>query len=147
MTEHNRLKLKAVAAEDIEMLSALLQDSLIAASDLRYLADQASFVMVVNRYCWELDNAEGRPQRCMCGVKIGAVSQVSQRGLGQTSDQFYNLLSITYEKASKQLTFTFSDGYGIRLALEEVSILVQDMADPHPGFARPRHDDRSATKE
>lgn len=148
MTDHRKLKLKAVAAEDIEVVSTLLQDGLIAASDLRYLADEASFVMVINRYCWELsgETEGGQPHRCLCGIRVGSVRQVSQRGLSQNSNQFYNLLSITYEKASKQLTFTFSDGYGIRLAVDEVSILVQDMADPHPGFARPHHDVRPADK-
>ena len=145
MTDHNRLKLKAVAGEDVQVISALLQDGLVAASDLRYQAEEASFIMVVNRYCWELDNADQHPQRCMCGLKVGAVRQVAQRGLSAPEGQFYNLLSITYEEAMNRLTFTFSDGYGIRLAVDEVSLLVQDMADPHPGFARPCHEGRSQT--
>lgn len=141
MTEHNRLKLRAVASEDIEVLSALLQDGLVAATDLRYLADEASFVMVVNRYCWEQSNPKDQPQRCMCGLKVSSVRQVRQRGLTGQTDQFYNLLSITYEETEKRLTFTFSDGYGIRLAVDGLAVLVQDMADPHPGFARPQHDE------
>ena len=36
MTENNRLKLQAVALEDVKILSALLQDGLVAASDLHY---------------------------------------------------------------------------------------------------------------
>ena len=145
MTEQNRLKLKAVASEDIKVISALLQDSLVSASDLRYLADEASFIMVVNRYCWELDSAEDPPQRCLCGLRVAAVRHVVQRGFNAPEDQFYNLLSIAYEEAENRLTFTFSDGCGIRLAVDEVSLLVQDMADPHPGFARPRHEGRSQT--
>lgn len=143
MTEHKRLKLRAVSEQDVEVLSALLQDSLVAASDLRYLAEEACFVMVLNRFCWEQDSSGNKasPQRCMCGLKVGSVSQVRQRGLSEQTNQFYNLLSITYEKAEKRLTFTFSDGYGIRLAVDELAILVQDMADPHPGFATPRHED------
>lgn len=143
MTGHNRLKLKAVAAEDVEVVSALLQDGLVAAADLRYLAEEACFVMLVNRYCWEQSSADdaAQPQRCMCGLKVSAVTQVRQRGLTDQTNQFYNLLSITYEEAMKRLTFTFSDGYGIRLAVDEVAMLAQDMADPHPGFARPQHSD------
>ena len=99
MKEENRLKLWAVAAEDVEMLSALLQDGLVAASDLHYQKNEASFVMVINRFCWEQAvgiNSETQPTRCLCGLKVAHVRQVSQRGLSEGVNQFYNLLSITY---------------------------------------------------
>ena len=143
MTNPDRLKLKAVAAEDIKVLSALLQDSLVAASDIRFLAEEACLVMVLNRYCWEQNSKENQtqPQRCMCGLNVESVSQIRRRGLSGQTNQFYNLLSITYEEATKRLTFTFSEGCGIRLDVNRLAILVQDVADPHPGFARPRHED------
>ena len=148
MTEANRLKLRAVAAEDVEIMSALLQDGLVAASDLHFQKDAASFVMVVNRFCWEQADdteSETQPNRCLCGLKVAHVQQVSQLGLSAGGNQFYNLLSITYEetkeneKLVKRLTFTFSGGYGIRLTLDELALIVRDIAAPHPGLARPQH--------
>ena len=148
MTQENRLKLRAVAAEDIGILSALLQDGLVAASDLHYEKDEASFVMVINRFCWEQDN-DGEPEtqsnRCLCGLRVGHVKHVIQRGFSAGANQFYNLLSITYEetkeneKAVNRLTFTFSDRYDIRLFVDELALFVQDIAAPHPGLARPQH--------
>ena len=149
MTEENRLKIRAVTAEDVEIMSALLQDGIVAASDLHYQKDVASFVMVINRFCWEQgDDAESaaQPNRCLCGLKVAHVKRVSQRGLSAGGNQFYNLLSITYEEAQKnekvvnRLTFTFSDGYGIRLIVDELALILQDIAAPHPGLARPQHD-------
>ena len=148
MTEENRLKLRAVAAEDVEIMSALLQDGLVAASDLHYQTDEASFMMVINRFCWEQaddSGSETQLNRCLCGLKVAHVKQVSQRGLSTVSNEFYNLLSITYEeikeneKAMNRLTFTFSDGYGIRLTVDELALIMQDIAAPHPGLARPQH--------
>jgi hypothetical protein len=148
MIEDNKLKLKAVAPEDIKILSALLQDGLVAASDMNYQKGQASFVMLINRFCWEQDNdsdAATHSNRCLCGLKVGYVKQVSQRGMSTEANQFYNILSITYEedkeneKVADRLTFTFSDGYGIRLVLDELSLILQDIAPPHPGLARPQH--------
>ena len=148
MTEENRLKLRAVAAEDVEIMSALLQDSLVAANDLHYQKDAASFVMVINRFCWEQADDNGsqtQPNRCLCGLKVAHVKQVSQRGLSAGVNQFYNLLSVTYEetkeneKVVNRLTFTFSDGYGIRLTVDKLAFIVQDIATPHPGLARPQH--------
>ena len=148
MTDENKLKLRAVAAEDLEIISALLQDGLVAASDLNYQKDSASFVMIINRFCWEqADDTESETQlnRCLCGLKVAHVKQVSRRGLSSGVNQFYNLLSITYEevknneKVIKRLTFTFSDGYGIRLTVDDLALIVQDIAVPHPGLARPQH--------
>ncbi len=148
MTEENRLKLRAVAAEDVEVLSTLLQDGLVAASDLHYDKGEASFVMVINRFCWEQANegeSEIKPNRCLCGLMVGHVKNVSQRGFSARVSQFYNLLSITYEetkeneKTVNRLTFTFSDGYDIRLDLDKLAFFVQDIAAPHPGLARPNH--------
>ena len=148
MTEENRLKLRAVAAEDVEIMSVLLQDGLVAASDLHYQKDAASFVMVINRFCWEqADETESQtqPNRCLCGLKVAHVKRVSKRGISAGVNQFYNLLSITYEETKENekvvngLTFTFSDGYGIRLIVDELALIVQDIAAPHPGLARPQH--------
>ena len=148
MTEANGLKLRAVAEVDVKVMSALLQDGLVAASDMHYQKDDASFVMVINRYCWEQADdteSETQPNRCLCGLKVAHVKRVSQRGLAAGANQFYNLLSITYEetkkneKVVKRLTFTFSDGYDIRLTLDELALIVQDVASPHPGLARPQH--------
>ena len=149
MTEENRLKLRAVAAEDVEIISALLQDGLVAASDLNYQKDASSFMMVINRFCWDQADdteTEKRLNRCLCGLKVAHVKRVSKRGISAGVNQFYNLLSITYEeikeneKVVKRLTFTFSDGYGIMLTLGELALIVQDIAAPHPGLARPQHD-------
>ena len=148
MIEENKLKLRAVAAEDIEILSTLLQDGLVASRDLHYVKGEDRFVMVINRFCWEQANdgeSETQPNRCLCGLKVGHVKHVSQRGLSAKATQFYNLLSITYEetqkneKAVNNLTFTFSDGYDIRLAVDELALIVQDIAAPHPALAQPQH--------
>ena len=104
--------------------------------------------MIINRFCWEQVHDSGskkQPNRCLCGLRVGHVKKVSQRGLLEGTNQFYNLLSITYEdsknneQAFNRLTFTFSDGYGIRLVVDELALIVQDIAEQHPGLARPQH--------
>ena len=48
------LKLRARRAEDYEVVSALLQDALIPASEMDYLPEQRRFVVLANRFRWEL---------------------------------------------------------------------------------------------
>jgi hypothetical protein len=141
-TEQPKLQLKATDSEDIETLSALLQDALIGASDMAYDKKEGSFVFLANRYCWEL---EGARYRCLCGVNILNVQRVRYRNMVLTEDrtsinQFYNLLALSYEEAEQTLTLMFSDGAELACHLEAVHIIFRDVSAPHPGVRTPEHD-------
>jgi len=146
------LKLMAENTDDLSVLSALLQDGLVAGKDMQWIQDPHNkdyqqFVILVNRYCWEIEAEEDNPSvkkakvgyRRLCGVKIGHVKQVKQRGLSKSSDQFYNLLAIEYESRKKYVLLTFSDKGAIRLQTDRLRIIMVDVAEPHPSFARPEH--------
>ena len=132
------LKLHAQSSDDIEMLSALLQDALIAGADMVFDKAENTFMLVANRYCWELQDA-GQQMRCMCGVKFGTIGAVRTRGMTADKTQFYNLLAIEYDKAAQQIMLVFSGGVGIKLEVSSIMIIVRDLAEPHPSFARPDH--------
>jgi hypothetical protein len=53
--------------------------------------------------------------------------------------QFYNLLSIEYDKTAQHIVLVFSGGGGIQLEVSSIMIIVRDLAEPHPSFARPDH--------
>lgn len=132
------LKLHAQSVDDIEMLSALLQDALIAGADMVFDKAENTFMLVANRYCWELQDA-GQQMRCMCGVKFGTIGAVRTRGMTADKTQFYNLLAIEYDKAAQHIMLVFSGGVGIQLEVSSIMIIVRDLAEPHPSFARPDH--------
>ena len=52
--EMSALKLHAQSSDDVEMLSALLQDALISGADMAYDKAENTFMLVANRYCWDL---------------------------------------------------------------------------------------------
>ena len=132
------LKLHAQSSDDIEMLSALLQDALIAGADMVFDKAENTFMLVANRYCWELQDA-GQQMRCMCGVKFGTIGAVRTRGMTADKTQFYNLLAIEYDKAAQHIMLVFSGGVVIQLEVSSIMIIVRDLAEPHPSFARPDH--------
>ena len=132
------LKLHAQSSDDIEMLSALLQDALIAGADMIFDRAENTFMLVANRYCWELQDA-GQQMRCMCGVKFGTIGAVRTRGMTADKTQFYNLLAIEYDKTAQHIMLVFSGGVGIQLEVSSIMIIVRDLAEPHPSFARPDH--------
>ena len=137
MTEPQPLKLMARSKEDIQAMSALLQDALLASGDMQFIPADNSFVLLVNRFCWE-GSAEA-PQRRLCGLKIGQVEKVQTKGMQRAAQQFYNLLSIAYEEAGNCMILTFSGGGALRLQISAINALLHDVAEAHPSFARPEH--------
>ena len=140
------VKLLVRDAEDVQVVSSLLQDALIASEDMTYDAMASEFIAVVNRFCWEQPaskNAEdGKPifARAMAGLRIGSIETIHQRGMDARSG-FYNLLAIEYEKPDQILRLVFSAGAEIKLKVRELRLVVADLSADYPTAARPVHDE------
>src|ERR1051325_4571288 len=81
------LRLRAEDAEDLAVISACLQDALVAVRDLAYDPGAAMFVLVANRFRWEACRSDsgragigqdGSPrggtfERVLCGVSFANV--------------------------------------------------------------------------
>ena len=145
----DRLKLQVRDRDDLQILSSLLQDALIAASDLHFDQARKEFFLICNRFCWEkLPNEADRDQtaqiwrRALCGVRIGTVSQVRMKGFAnrQKAPGFYNLLSISYENSADRLDWVFSGAARLQMQIDRLEIVLADLGPDHPAFARPGHD-------
>ena len=53
MDRAESLRLVANDEADLQVVSALLQDAIIAGADLHYDAQHECFMIVANRFCWE----------------------------------------------------------------------------------------------
>ena len=143
------LKLRATDAEDLEILSAVLQDALINMSDMAYLDDEKRFVLVATRFCWEGapdDAGEAKPfERVLCGLSFEGVTRVRMRGIDRTrdADRIFELLAVRAEEGGARLVL--AGGAEIRLESPRISCRLKDLGEPWPVFARPSHpleDDR-----
>ena len=140
--DKQKLQLKATDSEDIQTVSALLQDALITPADMAYDRQQHSFVVLANRYCWEIETAS---YRCLCGIHISEVTQVQHRNMAVSGDdatinQFYNLLALSYDETTKKIILMFSDGAELVCQVEKVNIIIRDVSVPHPSLRTPNHD-------
>lgn len=139
------VKLLVRDKDDIEVVSALLQDALCAPEDMSYDKAAGEFLAVVNRFCWEqpatTDTQGERPvfARAMAGLRVGGVISVQQRGMEARSG-FYNLLAIEYEKPDQRLRLIFSAGAEVQLQLSELRLVVADLSADYPTAVRPAHD-------
>ena len=159
MTDETPLKLRAETKEDLVMLSALLQDGLVATQDMRLDKAKTIFVMLINRYVRDhvhegdyihagegegvhdhVHERAGDAHRRLCGLKIGYVVGVRQRGLILGRAGFYNLLSIGYREEDKIVTLDFSGEVYVHIQVTQLAMTLGDVAPPHPSFARPDHE-------
>ena len=142
----NYLRLQATSFDDLKVLSALLQDSIVPIADILYTPSQKQVIMVLQRFRWELmKNAKtkGKPigyQRCLCGLVIDKVEYMQTRRIDiNNRSQFLNFL--TFYKCGQHLDLQFSASKTIRLSVNGLKITAKDMEESWPTTQRPKHEE------
>lgn len=138
------LKLAALDAEDLAVISAHLQDAVLRAGDLAWLPGEHRFVLVARRFDWSVAPGEA-PRRRLAGVHFERVNAVKTRGItpGASSDETLSLLAITFEEGetpSGVATLVFSGGAAIRLELECIEVRLKDLGPVWEADGTPDHE-------
>ena len=85
MDERVKLKLLGKNQEDLKIISAYLQDSILIVKDIVFLKQNRTFIMIVNRFMWE--NVEKgvfrENKRIRCAVKFEEVIKVECKNINQ----------------------------------------------------------------
>jgi len=152
--ESPKLRLLAHDGDDVGVLSALLQDAIVTGSDMSFDRKLFEFVIVANRFCWELEpsfdikSSDGKPiyERHLCGIRIARVRSVQHYNWPKTSRYgLFNLLALGLVDMAEQardravLQFEFSGGSSLRLNVDEVDIVLADLDVGHPTSLQPAH--------
>jgi hypothetical protein len=138
------LKLAALDAEDLAVISAHLQDAVLRAGDLAWLPGEHRFVLVARRFDRSVAPGEP-PRRRLAGVHFERVNGVKTRGItpGAATDDTLSLLAITFEEGeapSGTATLVFSGGAAIRLDLECVEVRLKDLGPVWEADGTPDHE-------
>ena len=139
------MKLAAADREDLEVLSARLQDAAGKLKDFAWLPRQRRFACVLNRYRWE--DAKGlRGTRVRAGLKFDGVLDVKSQNLKRGApDAVVSLLAIKYTGNAEQdpggvIELLLGGGGTIRLTVECIDAELSDLTGPWEARARPVHD-------
>ncbi|GJE15815.1 DUF2948 family protein [Methylobacterium marchantiae] len=138
------LKLAALDAEDLAILSAHLQDAVLRPQDLAYLAPSHRFVLVGRRFDWSAP--EGTPpRRRLTALHFERVMAVRARGLapGAPSSKPLDLLAITFdpkEDPSGTITLVFAGKAAIQLDVECIEARLKDLGPVWEVEGRPDHE-------
>lgn len=141
------LKLIALDAEDLAVLSTNLQDAVIRTGDMTFLKRPMRFAAVANRFDWEeAAKAKGSQQafkRRRCGLRFERVLDAKVSGLDLTNkDTVLSLLSIVFEHDGEPhgfITLRFSGGGAIRLEVECIEAELKDLGAAWTTPRKPEH--------
>lgn len=148
--EHEpRLRCRCADAEDISVLAAFLQDALLPLIDMRWLPEERRFLLVANRFCWEMTRLPradgGRPLFCrtLCAVTVEEVTRVKTRGIDQNDrGQIFDLLTLGCDfrpEGGYSLALIFAAAKTIRLDVASIRVTAEDYGDPWPTPSLPHH--------
>jgi len=140
------LKLTALDAEDLEVVSAHMQDAVIRVGDMKYLPRDRRFVIVANRFDWQhADGARGPFRRRRTGLHFNRIESVKAQNIRQSDgDRVVSLLSVTFEpdeEPAGTIDLTFAGGGLIRLQVECVEAQMEDLGAVWETDSKPAHAD------
>jgi hypothetical protein len=138
------LKLIALDAEDLRVLSCHLQDAVIRVGDMAYLKQDRRFAAIANRFDWEsAAKDDGSDQRRRSGLRFERVSGARVQGFDlKHKDAVLALLAVTFEPAeepSGAVTLHFAGGAAVRLEVECIEAELRDLGAAWRARARPAH--------
>jgi hypothetical protein len=136
----DRLKLIALDREDIEVVSAHLQDAVVKAADIHWRPAEKRLVVALNRFDWEAANgATPQFRRRRAALRFERVSACKCRNCTPVEkDQVLSLLAVSFEETDQPagvITLHFSGGAALRL---EVECLEAELADLGPVWVTER---------
>lgn len=142
MTE-TPLKLVALDAEDLAVLSAHVQDAVLKPADIAWLAREKRLALVCNRFDWAAKEASGARQRRRTGLRFDRVAKVSARAMPKGSESVFNLLAISFvatDEPAGIVELAFSGGAGLRLHVECIEAALDDLGPMWATENEPRHE-------
>ena len=142
------LKLVALDIDDIEVVSAHVQDALVKVADIFWKPRDHRFVVAMNRFDW-ISVAEAKPdskadyRRCRTALRFERVLACKTRNLDQGSkDARLNLLAVEFAETDSPagiVTLTFSGGGVIRLDVECLEAELADLGEVTTASLCPDH--------
>lgn len=145
LADYRPLRLMAGDAEDLEVISACLQDAVAKLGDFAYLPAEKRFAFVANRFIWEIagERRSGAFARVRAGVHFDdVISAQFQHLRTDAKDAVVELLSASFEAGEDgtgDIVLHFAGGGAIRLTVESVNAYLSDISDPWRTRARPEH--------
>ena len=142
------LKLVALDSEDLQTISAHLQDAVLRVADMAYLPKEKRFAALCNRFDWPaaLDGKhKGQPKhsRNRTALRFERVLSARLQNIRlDAKDEVLSLLAIQFDETDPPggaITLLFSASAAIRLEVECIEAELRDLGPSWRARSRPEH--------
>ena len=147
-----QLKLIALDADDLAVISAHVQDARVQAADIIWRQGEKRLVVGMNRLDWEQTlSGETSPRRLIAALRFDRVLACKSRNIDLGAPETaLELLGIEFhpgDAPSGSAVLLFSHGGALRLDVECLECELTDLGSDDLGTGRPRHEDAPSLPE
>ena len=141
MTDH---KLLALDTEDLEVVSAHVQDAVVRVADMGYARGDRRFALLMNRFDWTtVGNRRDKGIRKRAALHFDGVQSVVSNGFDPASPEgVLELLAITFSPIDGPagiVELSFAGGGTVRLGVECLEARLSDLGAAWAAAAKPVH--------
>ena len=147
MSLYEKIGLKLIARnlEDLKVISAHLQDSIVSTLDIANLKKNRIFLLQLNRFMWE-DVEKGvfrKNKRIRTVLKFENVLSVLSRNINPKGKErfldFLTMESNILEDKTCEINLIFSGDVVIKIKAEVIEITLDDQGSPWETKNKPKH--------
>tara|TARA_Y100000590_G_scaffold159462_1_gene182956 strand:- start:315 stop:758 length:444 start_codon:yes stop_codon:yes gene_type:complete len=139
------IKLIGKNYEDLKVISAHLQDSIVVVGDMVFLKKNKTFIMIVNRFMWE-DIEKGifrQGKRIRCAVKFEEVLEVKSQNINQNNKkkslEYLAIKCSLNDDETYNIKIFFAGNSIITIMSEAIEVFMHDLGKPWQAKHVPLH--------
>ncbi|MGB0959883.1 MAG: DUF2948 family protein [Halocynthiibacter sp.] len=140
------LNLGAVSLEDVQYVSALVQDAVLPVGEIRYQKSRRQFALLLNRFRWEHEETDAKlAERVQSVLLISDVTSVETQGIDPSEKEtILSLLSLEFDAGDDgagRFILTFAGDGALAVSVECIDLTLKDVTRPYlaPSKQRPTH--------
>lgn len=137
------LKLIALDTEDLEVVSAHVQDAVIRVADMGYAKGDRRFALLMNRFDWSSNKPRTKGLRKRAALHFDGVTNAAYAGFDPSSPEgVLNLLAIVFEATDAPagiVELRFAGGGTVRLSVDYLEARLADLGAAWAAAAKPAH--------
>ena len=140
------LGLMAADADDLQVVSAVMQDAVAKVGEMAFLPRARRFALLANRFVWEegATKERGPWHRVRTGLHFEDVARVRTRAVDLgAKEAVVSILALSFEPSGEDgagtITLSLGGGGAIALDVDAVNAAAEDLSPPWRTQSRPDH--------
>jgi hypothetical protein len=141
------LRLRALDADDLKVLGALVQDAIFPAGEMTWDRRRRRFAILLNRFRWEDSGRRSPPERVRAMLVIEDALKVASQGVPRDDpDLVLSVLTLDWtpgEDGTGRITLVLAGDGAVAVDVEALEVTLSDVTRPYaaPSGKAPEHPD------